>query len=89
MIGDNGKLLIFPVSDLPEMPRGKGVKLQTYREGGLKDAALFGQGEGMTTVDGSGRTRTWTEWRDWLGRRASAGKVVPKGWPAGKRFRGR
>jgi topoisomerase-4 subunit A len=89
VIGDNGKLLVFPVAELPEMPRGKGVKLQSYREGGLRDAAAFKAEEGMTTVDNSGRTRVWTEWREWLGRRAGAGKLAPKGWPASKRFRAR
>jgi len=87
VIGDNGKLLVFPVGELPEMPRGKGVKLQSYREGGLRDAAAFKAEEGMTTVDASGRTRTWPEWREWLGRRAGAGKLAPKGFPATKRFR--
>jgi len=87
VIGDNGKLLVFPAAELPEMPRGKGVKLQSYREGGLKDAAVFSEGEGMTTVDPSGRTRAWPEWKEWLGRRAGAGKLAPKGFPATKRFR--
>jgi topoisomerase-4 subunit A len=89
VIGDNGKLLIFPVAELPEMPRGKGVKLQAYREGGLRDAAAFAAAEGLTTVDASGRTRAWPEWREWLGRRAAAGKLAPKGFPANKRFRPR
>jgi len=87
VIGDNGKLLIFPAAELPEMPRGKGVKLQTYREGGLRDAAAFAADEGMTSIDPSGRTRAWPEWREWLGRRAGAGKLAPKGFPATKRFR--
>jgi topoisomerase-4 subunit A len=87
VMGDNGKLLIFPVGELPEMPRGKGVKLQTYREGGLRDAAAFKAEDGMATVDASGRTRIWPEWREWLGRRAAAGKLAPKGFPANKRFR--
>jgi len=87
VIGDNGKLLVFPVAELPEMPRGKGVKLQSYREGGLRDAAAFGADDGMTSVDPSGRTRAWPEWREWLGRRAGAGKLAPKGFPATKRFR--
>jgi topoisomerase-4 subunit A len=69
------------------MPRGKGVKLQSYREGGLRDAAAFKAEEGLATVDTSGRTRVWDEWREWLGRRAGAGKLAPKGWPASKRFR--
>jgi topoisomerase-4 subunit A len=89
VIGDNGKLLIFETSELPEMPRGKGVKLQSYREGGLRDAAAFKAEEGLSTVDASGRTRQWPEWREWLGRRAGAGKLAPKGWPANKRFRPR
>jgi topoisomerase-4 subunit A len=89
VIGDNGKLLIFEVAELPEMPRGKGVKLQSYREGGLRDAAAFKSEEGMTTVDASGRTRQWPDWREWVGRRTAAGKLAPKGFPASKRFRPR
>src|SRR5205085_10705218 len=87
VIGDNGKILAFPLDELPEMPRGKGVKLQSYREGALRDAAAFKAEEGMTTVDASGRTRAWPDWREWLGRRAGAGKLAPKGFPATKRFR--
>jgi topoisomerase-4 subunit A len=87
VIGDNGKILIFPASELPEMARGKGVKLQSYREGGLRDAAVFDSAEGASWIDAAGRTRAWPEWGQWAGRRASAGKVAPKGFPAGKRFR--
>ncbi len=87
VIGDNGKILIFPAAELPEMPRGKGVKLQTYREGGLRDATVFKADDGMATVDSSGRTRIWDDWRDWSGKRAGAGKLAPKGFPASKRFR--
>jgi len=87
VIGDNGKILVFPIEELPEMPRGKGVKLQSYREGGLRDAAAFKADDGMTSVDPSGRTRAWPEWREWLGKRAGAGKLAPKGFPATKRFR--
>ncbi|MFL5295816.1 MAG: DNA gyrase subunit A, partial [Phenylobacterium sp.] len=89
VIGDNGKILIFPVSELPEMPRGKGVKLQAYREGGLRDAMAFEAGQGAGWVDAAGRNRDWPDWRDWLGRRAAAGKLAPKGFPATKRFRPR
>ncbi|MGA0606975.1 DNA topoisomerase IV subunit A [Phenylobacterium sp. VNQ135] len=89
VIGDNGKLLIFPTAELPEMPRGKGVKLQAYREGGLRDAMVFKAEEGATWIDAAGRTRTWEEWREWIGRRAGAGKLAPKGFPATKRFRPR
>jgi topoisomerase-4 subunit A len=88
-IGDNGKILIFPLAELPEMPRGKGVKLQSYREGGLRDATVFTAGEGAAWTDSAGRTRLWAEWREWLGRRAAAGRLAPKGFPASKRFRPR
>jgi topoisomerase-4 subunit A len=87
VIGDNGKILIFPTAELPEMPRGKGVKLQSYREGALRDAAAFRAEEGAAWIDSGGRNRSWPEWREWLGRRAGAGKLAPKGFPATKRFR--
>ncbi|WP_310541375.1 DNA topoisomerase IV subunit A [Phenylobacterium sp.] len=87
VIGDNGKILIFPLAELPEMPRGKGVKLQTYREGGLRDAIVFNETDGATWIDPAGRTRVWAEWKDWLARRAAAGKLAPKGFPTSKRFK--
>ncbi len=89
VIGDNGKVLIFPLAELPEMPRGKGVKLQSYREGALRDAAVFNAEDGASWTDTAGRTRVWADWRDWLGRRAGAGRLAPKGFPASKRFRPR
>ncbi len=89
LIGDNGKILIFPVSELPEMPRGKGVKLQAYREGGLGDAAVFTAADGLSWTDAAGRARAWPEWPQWLGKRAAAGRVAPKGFPATRRFRPR
>ena len=87
VVGDNGKILIFPLAELPEMPKGKGVKLQTYREGGFRDALVFDQTAGAAWTDAGGRNRDWPDWRDWLGRRASAGRLSPKGFPASKRFR--
>ncbi len=87
VIGDNGKILAFPLAELPEMPRGKGVKLQAYREGGLRDAVVFNEAAGVATVDTAGRTRVWDEWREWLGRRAGAGRIAPRGFPTSKRFR--
>ena len=87
VIGDNGKLLIFPLAELPEMPRGKGVKLQSYREGGLRDAVVFRSDEGGFWIDSAGRRRDWKEWKDWAGRRASAGRLAPKGFNANKKFR--
>ncbi|WP_334161202.1 DNA topoisomerase IV subunit A, partial [Phenylobacterium sp.] len=68
VVGDNGKILIFPAAELPEMPRGKGVKLQAYREGGLKDALVFNADEGAAWTTADGRTRQWPEWREWVGR---------------------
>ena len=87
VIGDNGKALIFPMGELPEMPRGKGVKLQGYREGGLRDGLPFNEADGPSMIDSAGRSRAWPDWRDWIGRRAGAGRLVPKGFPASKRFR--
>ena len=87
VIGDNGKILIFPTAELPEMGRGKGVKVQAYREGGLRDAIVFDAAEGASWIDTAGRTRVWAEWREWIGRRAAAGKLAPRGFPTSKRFR--
>ena len=87
VVGDNAKILIFPVSELPEMPRGKGVKLQSYREGGLRDVTVFSEADGAGWTDSGGRRRDWKEWREWLGRRAAAGRLAPKGFPVTKRFR--
>ncbi len=89
VIGDNGKALVFPVSELPEMPRGKGVKLQGYREGGLRDGLVFAESEGAAWIDAAGRRREWPDWRDWEGRRAGSGRLAPRGFPASKRFRPR
>ena len=87
VVGDNGKILVFALDELPEMPRGKGVKLQTYREGGLRDALVFTAETGAAWTDAAGRTRDWPEWKDWEGRRSAAGKMAPKGFPTSKRFR--
>ncbi|HRD28723.1 MAG TPA: DNA topoisomerase IV subunit A [Caulobacter sp.] len=87
VIGDNGKILVFPLDELPEMPRGKGVKLQSYREGGLRDALVFAAATGAAWTDAAGRTRDWPEWKDWEGRRSAAGKLAPRGFPTSKRFR--
>ena len=87
VIGDNGKILIFPLSELPEMPRGKGVKLQSYREGGLRDALTFDAETGPTWTDSAGRRREWKDWRDWLAKRAGSGKLAPRGFASNRRFR--
>jgi topoisomerase-4 subunit A len=87
VVGDNGKALIFPLSELPEMPRGKGVKLQGYREGGLRDGLVFAEADGPSWIDSAGRSRSWPDWSQWIGRRAAAGRLVPRGFPSSKRFR--
>ncbi|PZR30393.1 DNA topoisomerase IV subunit A [Caulobacter segnis] len=87
VIGDNGKILIFPIEELPEMPRGKGVKLQSYREGGLRDGLSFNAETGAYWIDTAGRRRDWAEWKEWIGRRAGAGKLAPRGFATNKRFK--
>jgi topoisomerase IV subunit A len=88
IIGENRKLLIFPVKQVPEMPRGKGVRLQRYKDGGVSDAKVFKLKEGLTWRDTSGRT--WTvakeDLRDWIANRAEAGRLPPKGFPKSNRF---
>jgi topoisomerase-4 subunit A len=88
-IGDNRKMVVFPLTDLPEMGRGRGVRLQRYKEGGLSDVAVFDLGAGMTWVDGADRTFTLNkkELSDWRGKRADAGRLAPKGFPKSNKFR--
>jgi len=78
-IGDNIKALIFPLAELPEMGRGKGVKLQNYKQGGLVDVSVFSAETGPEWADGGGRRRNWPDWKDWLGKRAGAGRQGPRG----------
>jgi topoisomerase-4 subunit A len=88
IIGQNRKLLCFPLSEVAEMTRGKGVKLQRYKDGGLSDAKVFKLADGLTWLDSSGRT--WTvaqsELIEWLGHRAEAGRLPPKGFPKNNKF---
>ncbi|MCI0466259.1 MAG: DNA topoisomerase IV subunit A [Beijerinckiaceae bacterium] len=88
VIGQNRKLLIFPLAQLPEMARGKGVRLQRYREGGISDAKVFRLADGLTWKDSAGRTFNVAarELRDWKGNRAEAGRLPPKGFPKGNSF---
>jgi topoisomerase IV subunit A len=86
VIGDNRKLLLFPLNELPEMPRGKGVRLQRYRDGGLADAKVFKKKEGLSYTDSAGRSFIMTELREWWGSRAQAGRLAPKGFPKSNSF---
>ena len=85
VVGENRKLLIFPLEQVPELARGAGVILQRYRDGGLSDAKVFRLAEGLTWRLGE-KTRTETNLRDWLGERAQAGKLPPSGFPKSNRF---
>ena len=85
-VGENRKVLIFPLSELPEMARGKGVRLQKYKDGGLSDATTFTLADGLSWKDPAGRTRTETELTEWQGKRASAGRMAPRGFPRDNRF---
>jgi topoisomerase-4 subunit A len=90
VIGQNRKLICFPISEVAEMGRGKGVRLQRYKDGGLSDAKTFNLAEGLTWLDTSGRT--WTvpqaDLIEWLGHRAEAGRLPPKGFPKSNTFGG-
>jgi len=86
VVGQNRKMAIFPLSELPEMSRGRGVTLQKYKDGGLSDVRVFTLAEGLKWAAGPGRERTETDLADWLGKRAQAGRVVPKGFPKSNRF---
>ncbi|HKS62153.1 MAG TPA: DNA gyrase C-terminal beta-propeller domain-containing protein, partial [Xanthobacteraceae bacterium] len=88
-IGDNRKMLIFPIEQLPEMARGSGVRLQRYKDGGLSDVKTFKGSEGLTWTDGAGRAFSLTlkELSDWRGNRADAGRLPPKGFPRSNKFK--
>ena len=90
VIGENRKMLVFPLAQVPEMARGKGVRLQRYKDGGLSDARVFALAQGMTWRDSAGRTFTIgrADLKDWIGARAEAGRLPPKGFPKNNRFEG-
>ena len=69
-----------------EMPRGKGVRLQRFKDGGLADAKTFAKKEGLSYIDSAGRSFTLTDLRDWWGVRAQAGRMPPKGFPKSGKF---
>ncbi|MGB3388072.1 MAG: DNA topoisomerase IV subunit A [Pseudaminobacter sp.] len=88
IVGDNRKMLVFPLAEVPEMGRGKGVRLQKYKDGGVLDVKLFALDAGLTWQDSADRTftRAQAELTEWLGSRAAAGRMVPKGFPRTGRF---
>ena len=88
-IGENRKMLVFDISELPEMNRGKGVRLQKYKDGGLSDVTTFSMGDGLSWKDPAERTRTVeeAELQEWIGKRASAGRMAPRGFPRDNCFK--
>ncbi len=89
-IGENRKMVIFTIDQLPEMTRGSGVRLQRYKDGGLSDAKTFKGADGLSWTDTAGRAFSLTlkELADWRGNRADAGRIAPKGFPRTNKFGG-
>jgi topoisomerase-4 subunit A len=89
-IGENRKMVIFPLDQVPEMTRGRGVRLQRYKDGGLSDLKTFNAGTGLSWTDTAGRAFSLTlkELADWRGNRADAGRLAPKGFPRSNTFGG-
>ena len=85
-VGDNRRLLIFPLADLPEQEKGKGVRLQKVAKGGLADARTFDLSQGLRWLDPAGRTRTEKALSNWIGKRAGTGRSPPRGFPRDNRF---
>ena len=88
VIGENRKLLVFPITELPQLARGQGVALQKYKDGGMSDVRTFVMADGLSWPmgGGSGRTRTEADLNFWKGARASAGRMPPTGFPRDNRF---
>lgn len=86
VIGENRKLLVFPLAQVPDLSRGRGVILQRYKDGGLADVKTFTMAEGLTWSIGSGRKRTETTLDAWLGNRAGSGRLPPNGFPRSNKF---
>src|SRR5262249_3861316 len=87
-IGENRKMIIFPLAQVPEMSRGRGVRLQRYKDGGLSDLKTFNAEEGLAWSDAAGRifSLSLNELGDWHGNRADAGRLAPKGFPRSNKF---
>ncbi|MBW9053111.1 DNA topoisomerase IV subunit A [Rhizobium mesosinicum] len=90
VVGENRKMLVFPLNQVPEMTRGKGVRLQRYKDGGISDVRCFAIANGLSWEDSAGRTFTKNkdELAEWLADRATAGRTVPKGFPRSGKFAG-
>ncbi len=85
-VGENRKVLVFALDELPEMGRGKGVRLQKYKDGGLSDVTTFALADGLSWLDPAGRTRTESDLGEWMGKRAATGRMAPRGFPRDNKF---
>jgi topoisomerase-4 subunit A len=87
-IGENRKMVVFPIDQIPEMTRGRGVRLQRHKDGGLSDIKTFEVERGLNWIDSAGRVFTLSlkELSDWRGNRADAGRLAPKGFPKNNKF---
>jgi topoisomerase-4 subunit A len=85
-VGDNRRMLVVDLTEIPEMARGRGVILQRHRAGGLADAKVFSLAEGLSWRQGENRTRTEFDLTPWRGARGAAGRSVPQGFPRSNRF---
>ena len=87
-MGENRKMLVFKLDEVNEMARGKGVILQRFKDGALSDIKCFKKSEGLTWLDSAGRefTLSWGELKEWVGERAQAGRMAPKGFPRSNKF---
>jgi Type IIA topoisomerase (DNA gyrase/topo II, topoisomerase IV), A subunit len=88
VVGENRKMIVFPLAEIPELARGQGVTLQRYRDGGLSDAIAFQLSDGLSWVLGgeSGRVRTEADLSPWRAARGAAGRMPPIGFPRSNRF---
>ncbi|NIZ08191.1 DNA topoisomerase IV subunit A [Pseudooceanicola sp. HF7] len=85
-VGENRKVLVFALEEMPELGRGKGVRLQKYKDGGLSDLTTFVLADGLSWKDPAGRTRTEPDLGEWLGKRAGTGRMAPRGFPRDNKF---
>jgi topoisomerase IV subunit A len=87
-VGENRKLVLFSLDQVPEMTRGRGVRLQRYKDGGLSDIKTFKADDGLSWIDSAGRafTLSMSELADWCGNRADAGRLAPRGFPRSNKF---
>jgi topoisomerase-4 subunit A len=84
-VGENHKLLLFGIEEIVSQPRGRGVILQRYRDGGLQDVKVFQRASGLSWKSGE-RTRTVMELLPWLGKRGKSGRLAPTGFPKSNKF---